>query len=106
MLFAEPGQSTFHVREQFGRPQRAIVPNEGICGELMTDETSAKEGVWVDFYGGSRLRIASTHSPSYKSKLTKLARANRLILDDSNPENYEAVQKLSLIHISEPKRPY
>ena len=29
-------------------------------GELMTDETSAKEGVWVDFYGGSRLRIAST----------------------------------------------
>lgn len=64
-------------------------------GELMTDETSAKEGVWVDFYGGSRLRIASTHSPSYKSKLTKLARANRLILDDSNPENYEAVQKIT-----------
>ena len=64
-------------------------------GELMTDETSAKEGVWVDFYGGSRLRIASTHSPTYKSKLTKLARANRLILDDSNPENYEAVQKIT-----------
>lgn len=39
MLFAEPGQSTFHVREQFGRPQRAIVPNEGICGELMTEIT-------------------------------------------------------------------
>ena len=64
-------------------------------GELMTDASSAKEGVWVDFYGGSRLRIASTHSPSYKSKLTKLARTNRLILDDSNPENYEAVQKIT-----------
>ena len=64
-------------------------------GDLMTDESAAKDGVWVDFYGGSRLRIASTHSPSYKSKLTKLARANRLILDDSNPENYEAVQKIT-----------
>jgi len=64
-------------------------------GELMTDETTAKDGVWVDFFGGSRLRIASTHAPSYKSKLTKLARANRLILDDSNPENYEAVQKIT-----------
>ncbi len=64
-------------------------------GELMTDASSAKEGVWVDFYGGSRLRIASTHSPSYKSKLTKLARTNRLILDDSNPDNYEAVQKIT-----------
>jgi hypothetical protein len=64
-------------------------------GELMTDASAAKEGVWVEFYGGSRLRIASTHSPSYKSKLTKLARANRLILDDSNPDNYEAVQKIT-----------
>lgn len=64
-------------------------------GELLTDETTAKEGVWVDFYGGSQLKIASTHSPAYKSKLTKLARANRLILDDSNPENFEAVQKVT-----------
>ena len=64
-------------------------------GELMVDEGSAKDGVWVDFYGGSRLRIASTNSPSYKSKLTKLARANKLILDDSNPENYEAVQRIT-----------
>lgn len=69
-------------------------------GELMTDASAAKEGVWIDFYGGSRLKIASTHSPSYKSKLTKLARANRLILDDSNPDNYEAVQKITAEAIS------
>lgn len=75
---------------------QAPAPTGGFnFGELLTDETTAKEGVWVDFYGGSRLKIASTHSPAYKSKLTKLARANRLILDDSNPENFEAVQKVT-----------
>ena len=81
-------------------PQPApVAPQEAVggfnFGELMVDEGSAKDGVWVDFYGGSRLRIASTNSPSYKSKLTKLARANKLILDDSNPENYEAVQRIT-----------
>lgn len=64
-------------------------------GDLMVDDDLSKEGVWVDFYGGSRLKIASTNSPAYKSKLTKLARANKLILDDSNPENYEAVQRIT-----------
>jgi hypothetical protein len=77
-------------------PVTQVEPATGFnFGELMTDETSAKDGVWVEFFRGSRLRIASTHSPSYKSKLTKLARANRLILDDSNPENYEAVQRIT-----------
>ena len=64
-------------------------------GDLMVDEGVSKDGVWVDFYSGSQLKIASTNTPSYKSKLTKLARANKLILDDSTPDNYEAVQKIT-----------
>ena len=64
-------------------------------GDLMVDEGVSKDGVWVDFYSGSQLKIASTNTPAYKSKLTKLARANKLILDDSNPDNYEAVQKIT-----------
>lgn len=63
--------------------------------DLMVDDGLSKEGVWVDFYGGSKLKIASTSSPAYKSKLTKLARANKLILDDSNPDNFEAVQRIT-----------
>ena len=64
-------------------------------GDLMVDKDLSEEGVWVEFYGGSKLKIASTSSSAYKSKLTKLARANKLILDDSNPENYEAVQRIT-----------
>lgn len=63
--------------------------------DLMVDDTLSKEGVWVDFYGGSRLKIASTNSSAYKSKLSKLARANKLILDDSNPQNFDAVQRIT-----------
>ena len=64
-------------------------------GDLMVDTDASKEGVWVDFFGGSRLKLASTHATAYKAKLTKLARQNKLILDDSNPDNYEAVQKIT-----------
>lgn len=77
-------------------PMQVAPPSGGFnFAELMVDEDISKEGVWVDFYGGSKLKIASTSSPAYKSKLSKLARANKLILDDSNPENFEAVQRIT-----------
>lgn len=77
-------------------PMQVAPPSGGFnFAELMVDEDISKEGVWVDFYGGSKLKIASTSSPVYKGKLTKLARANKLILDDSNPENFEAVQRIT-----------
>ena len=71
------------------------VPGGFNFADIMVDKDLSEEGVWVDFYGGSRLKIASTSSPAYKSKLSKLARANKLILDDSNPENFEAVQRIT-----------
>jgi hypothetical protein len=64
-------------------------------GDLIVDEDVSKKGVWVDFYQGSKLLVASTSSGAYKAKLAKLARANKLILDDSNPDNFEAIQKIT-----------
>ncbi len=52
--------------------------------DLMVDDTLSREGVWVDFYGGSRLKIASTNSSAYKSKLQRItaeALATTVLLD-------------------------
>ena len=51
-------------------------------GELFTDQNMEEDGVWINFHGNTRLRIASYDSPKYKAELTRLAKRNKLILDD------------------------
>lgn len=63
--------------------------------ELFIDEDVAKEGVWVEFYNDSKLKLGSTESPKYKSALAKLARQNRVALDDSNPQSFSLIQSIT-----------
>jgi hypothetical protein len=70
-------------------------------GDLMIDEGVSKKGVWVDWIGGTRLLLASTSSTKYKSKLSKLARDNKLILDDANPDNFMAIQRITCQALAE-----
>jgi hypothetical protein len=70
-------------------------------GELMVDEDVSKKGVWVDYLGGSQLLIASTSATTYKTRLSKLARENRLTLDDSNPDNFKAIQRITCQALAE-----
>lgn len=53
------------------------------------------EGVWVDFFGGSRLKIASTDSQLYKARLAKLAKKHRLQLDSDNDESIRLVSEIT-----------
>ena len=63
--------------------------------DLFIDKEIGQEGVWVDFFNGSRLKIASTESPKYKAMMAKLARAHKLQLDDSNDDQHELVQQIT-----------
>jgi hypothetical protein len=62
---------------------------------LTIDESVSKGGVWVDFLGGSRLKIASSNSHSYKAMVARLYKQHRLQLDDSNPDNFRLVQEIT-----------
>ena len=62
---------------------------------LTIDESKSKQGVWVDFLGGSRLKIASTQSNSYKAMLAREYKKHRLQLDDSNPDNFRLIQEIT-----------
>jgi hypothetical protein len=87
------------MTEEFLTP---AAPEGGFnLGELMVDEDVSKKGVWVDYLGGSKLLLASTNSTAYKTKLSKLARDNRLTLDDSNPDNFKAIQRITCQALAE-----
>lgn len=62
---------------------------------LFVDQDAASEGVWVDFFGGSRLKIGSTESKLYKAHLARLAKKNRIALDDSNADSVELVSAIT-----------
>lgn len=64
--------------------------------EITLDEKRASEGQWFDFMGGSKLKIASTDSRRYRAALAKEAKKHRIELDDSNPENFDAVMKVTM----------
>lgn len=63
--------------------------------DLMADANVMEEGIWVDFYGDSRLKIASSDSPKYNSYLARLARQNRIKLDDENPQYFQLIQDIT-----------
>lgn len=70
--------------------------NEGFnLGDLMPDQKVVDSGVWVDYFQGSRLLLSSTLGKKYKAKMAQLARANRMNLDDANPNNYDLVQEIT-----------
>lgn len=60
-----------------------------------TDASLVTDGVWVDFFGGSRLLVASTDSPKYKAHLSRLAQKNKVRLDSTNEETVGLVQKIT-----------
>ncbi|NCC40467.1 MAG: hypothetical protein EOM21_13625 [Gammaproteobacteria bacterium] len=62
---------------------------------LFVDQSAATSGVWVDFFGGSRLKLGSTEGKKYKSLLARLAKKNRIALDDSNEESFELIQEIT-----------
>lgn len=62
---------------------------------LFVDPEVGQEGVWVDFYGGSQLKLASIESMKYKSTMAKLARQHRIQLDEANEDSTELVQKIT-----------
>ncbi len=63
--------------------------------ELFTDQKKEVDGVWVDFYGGAKLKLASMQSPVYKAALAKQAKLNKLRLDDDNDDVVELVNELT-----------
>jgi hypothetical protein len=62
---------------------------------LFVDQSAATSGVWVDFFGGSALKLGSTEGKKYKSLLARLAKKNRIALDDSNEESFELIQEIT-----------
>ncbi len=99
------------MTEELLTPETPVVPAAPVApaapeggfnlGDLMVDETVSNKGVWVDYLGGSKLLLASTSSTAYKTKLSKLARDNRLTLDDSNPDNFKAIQRITCQALAE-----
>jgi len=63
--------------------------------DLFVDNERSEKGVWVDYYSGAQLLLASLDSIGYKSELARLARANKLILDEHNPDQFEAIRKIT-----------
>lgn len=59
------------------------------------DAELSEEGVWVDFYSGSQLKLASTDNKKYKATLAKSARKHRLLLDQTNDDQFELVQRIT-----------
>jgi hypothetical protein len=62
---------------------------------LFVDQDAASEGTWVDFFGGSKLKVGSTESKQYKATLARLAKKNRIALDDSNADSVELVSAIT-----------
>lgn len=63
--------------------------------DLTIDEDISKKGVWVEFLGGSRLKIASSSSHIYKAMIARLYKQNRLRLDDANDANIQLIQEIT-----------
>lgn len=63
--------------------------------DLFIDQELGEAGVWVDFYNGSRLKLASSENPKYKAYLAKLARKHRLQLDQTNDDSTSLIQEIT-----------
>lgn len=60
------------------------------------NDSTAEQGVWVDFFENARLLIASTENPKYKAALAKQARANKIKLDgDPHPDTVRLTTRIT-----------
>ena len=60
------------------------------------NDDSAENGVWVEFFEGARLRIASSENPKYRAALAKQARANKIKLDgDPHPDTVRLTTQIT-----------
>jgi len=59
------------------------------------DPTLSVEGVWLDFFNGSRVKLAATDNKQYKAAIAKLAKAHKLQLDTSNEDSFEIVNRIT-----------
>jgi hypothetical protein len=60
------------------------------------NDNDAENGVWVEFFEGASLRIASTENPKYKAALAKQARANKIKLDgDPHPDTVRLTTQIT-----------
>lgn len=62
---------------------------------LYIDEDLGTTGVWVDFYNGSRLKLASIENEKYKGYLARLAKKHRLQLDQNNDDSTGLIQDIT-----------
>lgn len=63
--------------------------------DLFADPKKEQEGVWVDFFGGSRLKIGSSENPVYKNALARLGKKHRLRLDSADPQFADTIRGLT-----------
>jgi hypothetical protein len=63
--------------------------------DLIINPLTGAEGVWVKFYGGSELKVASTESKAYKAGLSQLAKKHKIEMEDSNPDYFEIIQEIT-----------
>lgn len=77
--------------------QTEVNNNDGFTLEdEFFDKDLSAEGVWVDYLRGSRFKLASIENRNYKSALAKLAKRNRVLLDSTNDDNFELVQRITI----------
>lgn len=69
-----------NIRSRIPSTLRKVLPTmSGFnLNDSFTDSNLEKAGVWVDFFDGSRLKIASKESPEYKAYLARLAQQHKL----------------------------
>lgn len=61
----------------------------------LTIDPEMEKGVWAEFYGDSRLLIASADSHVYQSYLARLGKKHQLKLDDSNPKYFDLIRDIT-----------
>lgn len=69
--------------------------------ELYVDPGRAAQGVWVDCFSGSKLKLAYSEGKAYKARLAKLYRQNRLEIDDTNEDSWDRIQEVTARALAE-----
>lgn len=69
--------------------------------DLFVDPGRGEQGVWVDCFSGSKVKLAYSEGKKYKAGLAKLARQHRLQLDDANEESFELIQSITARALAE-----
>lgn len=63
---------------------------------LKTNKVAEKDGIWVDYHDGSRLKIARFGNPAYKAFLSMKYKQNRLAIDRGDKRADALAEKIQL----------